>query len=225
MKQAQKEAEEFEAALKKQKEDDKKQKDASLKAQAESLKEAEEAQKEAREAASAERSKQADKQKAYLAQQMTARIAQFEDMYTNTWSDGLPGLSLFSLSGDFNHETEDELIKHLLRNKLVADIEEYKMDTTLKFTFTHEGHMESHTNPEQVRFNGLVYDDKIEEMSKDITKHFFNNHTRIGKLPDFDLTTVPIATGSKQYLDWALTERTKPWKNIHKQSRERADFE
>ena len=222
MKQAQKEAEEFEAALKKQKEDDKKQKDASLKAQAESLKEAEEAQKEAREAASAERSKQADKQKAYLAQQMTARIAQFEDMYTNTWSDGL---SLFSLSGDFNHETEDELIKHLLRNKLVADIEEYKMDTTLKYTFTHEGHMESHTNPEQVRFNGLVYDDKIEEMSKDITKHFFNNHTRIGKLPDFDFTTVPIATGSKQYLDWALTERTKPWKNIHKQSRERADFE
>jgi len=85
-----------------------------LKNQEESLKDAEEAQKEARKAAEVARSKQADQQKAYLAQEMTARIAQFEDTYSNTWSEGTTGLSLFWLTGDFNHETEDDLIKQLL---------------------------------------------------------------------------------------------------------------
>lgn len=111
MKAAEKEAEEFEADLKKQKEADKKSKDEALKNQAESLKAAEEAQAEARAASGVARSKQAEQQKAYLAQSMTARIAQFENLYTNTWSDGLPGLSMFWLTGDFNHETEDDLIK------------------------------------------------------------------------------------------------------------------
>lgn len=111
MAKAQKAAEEFEAELKRQKEADKKRKEESLKDQQEALKKAEEAQKEAREAASLARSKQAEEQKAYLAQQMTARIAQFDDLYTHTWSDGTPGLHMFWLTGDFNHETEDDLLK------------------------------------------------------------------------------------------------------------------
>lgn len=138
---------------------------------------------------------------------MTARIAQFEDMYSNTWSDGTTGLSMFWLTGDFNHETEDDLVKQLLNKKLIADVEEYKMDTTMKVIFTHDGKMETHT--EETKFIGVTYDDKIEEMSKDIEKHFFKNHTRFGKFPDFDLTTIPIATGSKPYLEWALGEKSK----------------
>ena len=81
------------------------------------------------------------------------------------------------------------------------------MDSTMKVIFTHDGHMENHS--EQTKFIGVVYDDKVEEMSKDIEKHFFKNHTRFGQFPDFDLTTVPIATGGKRYLQWALGEKSK----------------
>lgn len=76
---------------------------------------------------------------------MTARIAQFENLYSNTWSDGSTGLSTFTLTGDFNHETEDDLIKSLLLKKYIADVEEHKMDSTFKVVFTHDGHMEHHT--------------------------------------------------------------------------------
>lgn len=134
---------------------------------------------------------------------MTERIAQFESSFSNTWSTGMPGIHLFWLTADMNKGTEGDLIKSLFNKRLIADIEEYKMDTTLKVIFTQDGHMETHT--ENTKFIGICAEDKVDELSDTIAEHF-KGHTRMGKFPSFDLTTLPIATGSVKYLEWAIEE-------------------
>lgn len=174
-----------------------------MKDQEASLKASEEAQRKARAAANNARAKQAEEQQAYLAQLMTERLAQFEDNFSNTWSTGTPGIHLFELTADLDHGTEGDLIKSLFNRRLIADIEQYKMDTTMKVIFTQEGHMETHT--EETKFIGICNEDKIDELSEVIGAHF-KNHRRNGKFPSFDLTTYAIATGSVKYLEWAIEE-------------------
>jgi len=207
---AQKQAEEFEAELRRVQAAEKARQEASLKEQEAALKESEEAQAKARDAANKARAQQAHQQEAYLAQMMTERLAQFEDNFSNTWSTGLPGIHLFWLTADMNHGTEGDLIKSLFNKRLIADIEQYKMDSTMKVIFTQDGHMETHT--EETKFIGICAEDKVDELSEVIGEHF-KNHRRNGKFPAFDLTTFPIATGDVKYLEWAIEETAKEAKD------------
>jgi len=170
MAEAARRAEEFEAELARQKAAQKARHEAALKEQEASLKASEEAQRHAREAANKARAQQAEQQKAYLAQLMTERLAQFESSFSNTWSTGLPGVHMFWLTADLNKGTEGDLIKSLFNKRLIADIEEYKMDTTLKVIFTQDGHMETHT--ENSKFIGICAEDKVDLLSDAIAEHF-----------------------------------------------------
>jgi len=141
---------------------------------------------------------------------MTERLAQFENNFSNTWSTGLPGIHLFWLTTDMSIEKNDDLVKSLFNKRLIADIEEYKMDSTLKVMFTQDGKMESHT--EETKFIGICAEDKVDELSDAISEHF-KGHLRLGKFPSFDLTTFPIATGDVKYLEWAIEETAKEAKD------------
>jgi len=184
-----------------------------LKDQAEALKQEEEAQKESRAAATNARSSQAAQQKAYLAEQMAERVAQFEDQYSNTWSDGTPGINMFWLTADmiqtgkedFNQGFTGDLIKDLFKYRLIADIEEIKHDTKMTVYYSHEEKLEE---DKRVKFIGITSADRIPDLTQFI-EDSFKNHTHNGDFPQFDLVSVPIGTGHKQYIEFALNEVSK----------------
>lgn len=67
------------------------------------------------------------------------------------------------------------------------------------------------THEEVYRFIGVTSDDRIEEFNQ-VINVIGKNFTRMGRFPAFDLVTFPVATGSKEYIEYAQIEtlREKP---------------
>lgn len=67
------------------------------------------------------------------------------------------------------------------------------------------------THDEVYRFVGVTSEDRVEEFTE-VVNAMGKNHTRMGRFPAFDLVTLPIASGSKQYIEYAQIEtlREKP---------------
>lgn len=212
MKKASEEAEAYRKKLAAERAEQKRRHEEALKAQAAMLAEAAELQAEAEKEAAEARHEQAEAQKVYLKQQMAERRAQFTDRYPHTWHTGETGLAKFELTVDFDLGTAHQLVKTLFHKRLVADMEEVRASgtaSTLKVVFTANGTMETHE--EIYRYVGVTSEDRIEEFNE-VVNTMGKNHTRMGRFPAFDLVTIPIATGSKQYIEYAQIEtlREKP---------------
>lgn len=213
MKAAEEAAEAFRKKLAAERAEQKRRHEEALKAQAKMLAEAAAAQAKADKEATNARHEQAEAQKVYLAQQMAERRAQFTDLYPHTWHQGETGLAYFELTVDFDLGTAHQLIKELFHRRIVADMEEVRSglntQTTFKVIFTQNGTMETHE--EVYRYVGVTSEDRVAEFTS-LVNHIGKNHTRMGRFPAFDLVTLPIASGSKQYIEYAQIEtlREKP---------------
>ena len=212
IKRASEEAEAFRNQLEKERAEQKRRHEEALKAQTKMLAEAAADQALADKEATNARGIQAESQKIYLQQQMAERRAQFTDMYPHCWHQGETGLALFELTVDFDLGTAHQLTKSLFHKRLVADMEEVRSSataSTFKTIFTNNGSMEVHD--EVYRYVGVTSEDRVQEFT-DIVNLHGKNFTRMGKFPAFDLITIPIAAGSKQYIEYAQIEtlREKP---------------
>lgn len=95
---------------------------------------------------------------------MAERKAQFSNRFAHVWSDQTPGLSFFQLIVDFDLGTAQDLIKTLFRNRIIADVEELRADSTLKVIFDNdEHHMETHS--EIYKYIGVTSDDRVDEFN------------------------------------------------------------
>lgn len=81
--------------------------------------------------------------------------------------------------------------------------------STFKQIFTANGTMETHE--EVYRFVGVTSEDRLDEFNQ-VINVIGKNFTRMGRFPAFDLVTFPVATGSKEYIEYAQIEtlREKP---------------
>jgi hypothetical protein len=209
MKRAEEAAEAFRKKLAAERAEQKRRHEEALKAQAKMLAEAAELQAEAEKAAADARHEQAEAQKIYLAQQMAERRAQFTDRYPHVWHTGETGLTKFDLTVDFDLGTARQLLKTLFHKRIIADLEEVRSSetgSTFKQIFTANGTMETHE--EVYRYIGVTSEDRLEEFIE-IVNAVGRNHTRMGRFPAYDLVTFNIATGSKQYIEYAQIETLK----------------
>lgn len=205
---AEKAAREEEERLKKEQEAQAAKHEAALKAQAESLKKAAEAQRKADEAARKAREQQEKKQMAYLKQQMAERKAAFSSSFSHTWSSGAPGVSHFELNMDLNAGSQEEIITKLFQNKIVADLQTIP-GSSQRFVYNHDGNMDQRI--EFIKLEGTVNDQHLEEFRALVSHFTETSKYQKGShgLPAFDLVVLPLGTGNKEYIEWALAQTTK----------------
>lgn len=139
---------------------------------------------------------------------MAERKAKFSNNFSHVFSNGAPGISQFELNIDLNAGSQEEVISHLFRNKIVADCETIP-GASQRFIYDDEGKMDSRI--EFIKLVGTVNDDHVEEF-RALASHFTSDSKYLKShagLPAFDLITMPIGTGSKEYLEWAIEQTTK----------------
>lgn len=124
---------------------------------------------------------------------MAARRAHFEQRFRNVWSTGPTGVSFVQLTIDDPNKAED-LIAELFHKTLVADVEQYKQ--RIVRTFIEDGHEAIYGDVNKLIM--ITGDDRVAELIEEVADK--NPNTR--KYPVFDLVVTPLATGSKEYIEW-----------------------
>ena len=124
---------------------------------------------------------------------MAERRAHFERKFRNVWSTGPTGASFVQLTVEDPVKAED-LISHLFHHTLVADVEHYKQKTYR--SYVENGHEAIYGDV--TRLVMITSDDRVAELIEEVAAKNPNSRPH----PAFDLVVTPLATGSKEYLEW-----------------------
>ena len=130
---------------------------------------------------------------------MTQRRSKFESKFRNVWASGATGTSLIFMTTAGNPET---LVRNLFRETMVADV----VDTQdhVRRSFTKHGRLD--WNDYRHRLTMVTSDDRVAEVIEEVAKWTTDpveEHT------PFDLVVVPMATGSKDYINWVKLQTLK----------------
>merc|ERR550514_983810 len=140
---------------------------------------------------------------------MAERKANFKDKYSHVWSNGKTKLHAFELNYDLSHSTADDLTHKLFMHKIICDAEEHRGQTH-KVYYDVDGKMDK--RPEIVTLYGVTNEDRIEEFGA-ILDHFEATRKDVAQhhhdIPPFMLKTHPIATGNREYIEFAEKATTK----------------
>lgn len=139
---------------------------------------------------------------------MAERKAAFSNSFSHTWSNGAPGVSHFELNIDLSAGSQEEIINKLFNNKIVADLETIP-GSSQRFVYNHDGNIDQRI--EFIKLEGTVNDQHIEEF-RALASHFTSDSKYLKSfhgLPAFDLVVLPLGTGNKDYIEWALAQTTK----------------
>lgn len=126
---------------------------------------------------------------------MADRRSKFEKKFRNVWATGPTGISLVHYTV-VDHSTADELIGSLFFKTLIADVEKQISQTTQR-TYMKEGKMVVDELDQFVRLIMVTSDDRVAELTEEVAETVGNQ-----TYPAFDLIVTPIATGSKEYIQW-----------------------
>lgn len=173
---------------------------AALVAQAAAFKEAQEAQRVAHEAAEAARKRHEEKQIAEHKRQMAERRAHFERKFRNVWSTGPTGASFVQLTVDEAPKAE-ELVSDLFHHTLIADVEHFKQKVIR--SYVQDGHESIWSDV--TRLVMITSDDRVAELIEAVAAKNPNSRA----YPAFDLVVTPLATGSKEYIEWVKLQTLK----------------
>lgn len=105
-----------------------------------------------------------------------------------------------------SHEETDELIHRLFKSRIIADVEEVHGHSHRLYFDNKE---REDVNQENRILEGITADERIEEFGwilEDLEKGVKKTSE---DLPSFNLMTIPIHSGHKDYLEWAIKETTK----------------
>ena len=195
---AEKAARDRQAELEAERKRKKAQHDAALAAQAETFRLASLAAEEAHAAAEAARRAREEEQIAAHKRQMAARRSAFEKAFRNVWATGSTGVSMAHLTVPAH---AGELISRLFTKTLAADVTDVVQQ--VKKTWLNHGHVKSDETRHLVKF--VSSDDRIAEAIEEVAAFMAGSHEPI----PFDMVVTPLATGSKDYIEWVKTQTLK----------------
>lgn len=130
--------------------------------------------------------------------QMAARRSAFEKQFRNVWATGDTGVSLIHLTVPSH---SDELIAKLYKKTMVADVADLKQD--VKKSWNNHGSFKYDVYRHKLVM--ISSDDRIAEVIEE-TAVFMS---RFKEPIPFDLVVTPLATGSKEYIEWVKLQTLK----------------
>ena len=122
---------------------------------------------------------------------MAARRSAFEKAFRNVWATGDTGVSLIHMTMPSH---SDELIAKLYNKTMVADVADVKQDVK-----------KSWNNDRKIKWD--IYRHKLVMISSDdriadVIEEVATFMAQFKEPIPFDLVVTPLATGSKDYIEW-----------------------
>ena len=131
---------------------------------------------------------------------MAERRANFEKKFRNVWSTGATGVSMMQMTTSQN---PDEIITKLFKGTMIAD--DWNVVKNAKRTYAPNGHITYDSNIHHMTM--ITSDDRVAEAIEEIAA-WSEPAEKEEKVP-FDLVVVPLATGSKEYIEWVKQQSLK----------------
>jgi hypothetical protein len=131
---------------------------------------------------------------------MAQRRAKFEQKFRNVWSTGPTGVSFMQMT--INNDPSD-MISRLYKETMVAD--EWNVVSSVKRSFLKDRKMTSESNRHHVTL--VTSDDRVAE-AIELIVDYAADETKVDGIP-FDLIVTPLATGSKDYIEWVKVQTLK----------------
>lgn len=169
-----------------------------MKAQAETYRLASLAADEAHRAAEAARRAKEEEQIAAHKRQMAARRDAFEKAFRNVWATGDTGVSLIHVTLPGH---SDEYVARLFKQTMVADVADVKTDVKKSWN----NHGSYRYDVLRHRLVMISSDDRIAEVIEETALFMAKFKEPI----PFDLVVTPLATGSKEYIEWVKLQTLK----------------
>ena len=132
---------------------------------------------------------------------MAERLAKFESNYKNVWSSGPTGASMVHLTVENRHVAED-LIMKLFQQTLIADVSDFQNGVSRRYL--NNGKMVN--DEEQHSLIMITSDNRVAELIEAVAASQANKTSNPGF---FDLVVSPLATGSKEYIQWVKEQTQK----------------
>jgi len=129
---------------------------------------------------------------------MSARRDAFEKAFRNVWATGDTGVSLIHLTVPGH---SDDLIARLFKQTMVADVADVKQE--VKKSWNNKGNYKYDVLRHKLVM--ISSDDRIAEVIEE-TALFM---AKFGEPIPFDLVVTPLATGSKEYIEWVKLQTLK----------------
>jgi uncharacterized protein involved in tolerance to divalent cations len=129
---------------------------------------------------------------------MADRRARFEKKFRNVWSTGATGVSYLQMTAN---DDPSELISKLFKDTMIADEWNSKQ---VKRSYTEHGHMTFDIDTHHMTM--ITSDDRVAEVIEEVAAWFTGS--RKEHVP-FDLIVTPLATGSKEYIEWVKLQTLK----------------
>lgn len=130
---------------------------------------------------------------------MADRRAKFEKKFRNVWSTGATGVSYLQMT--VNNDPVD-LINRLFKSTMIAD--EWDILTGVKRSYVNHGHETIEDRSHHLTF--VTSDDRVAEVIEEVAAWSADHDKR--DIP-FDLIVTPLATGSKEYIEWVKLQSLK----------------
>jgi len=131
---------------------------------------------------------------------MADRRAKFESKFRNVWATGDTGISLMQMT---TIEDPNELIKNMFHETMVAD--EWNVVSSVKRSWIKNGGLNYDQSRHHLTF--ITSDDRVAEAIETIAAWSVDQEKKEG-VP-FDLVVTPLATGSKEYIEWVKQQTLK----------------
>ena len=129
---------------------------------------------------------------------MAARRSAFEKAFRNVWATGSTGVSMIQFTAP---DSVSGLISDLFKKTLVADIED--VVTNVKKSWNNKGKII--WDDGRHYYKAISSDDRIAEAIEEVAAYMAKFHESV----PFDLVVTPLATGSKDYINWAKVQTLK----------------
>lgn len=129
---------------------------------------------------------------------MAARRSAFEKAFRNVWATGDTGVSLIHMTMP---SKSDELIANLYKETMVADVADVKQD--VKKSWNNKRHVTYDESRHKLVM--ISSDDRIADVIEEVATFMAKFNEPI----PFDLVVTPLATGSKEYIEWVKLQTLK----------------
>ena len=122
---------------------------------------------------------------------MAARRSAFEKAFRNVWATGDTGVSRIHMTMPSH---SDDLIARLYNQTMVADVADLKQD--VKKSWNNDKHIRWDIYRHKLVM--ISSDDRIADVIEEVATFM----ARFKEPIPFDLVVTPLATGSKEYIEW-----------------------
>ena len=124
---------------------------------------------------------------------MADRRSKFEKKFRNVWATGDTGVSYVQMT---TVEDPNELIANMFHDTMIAD--EWNIVQSVKRSFTRSGKLNQDANRHHLTM--VTSDDRVAEVIE-MAGAWSEGQEKKEGVP-FDMVVVPLATGSKEYIEW-----------------------